>query len=292
MSVHAWFVSRGTLQHEVDAFESASGTATVIDWATAVLPVDAMAIPGGLPDITRWMLQPAFFSFQMTFMEELERLGSKVVNRPASVLSCDKATIYLTWRRFLSDQVDFPPSVFTSDPLAFEEFCRAKDKVVLKPVDGQGSAGVKVIDITSAREAISTFNASVIEHGPLVVQQHVAGPGIEVRIGVAGNEIICCFVRTNDGGLHGVRHGGRMRPLEGSRVHVDGCVLDQIKEVALKVLELTGLDIAAVDFLMDSTGRPWLLEWNPFFAYIAAGSSLARDVAAKVARHVLALAKA
>lgn len=242
---------------------------------------ESLSIPSSIepvPVACRWWLPPATsldaFTFQVGFIEALERLGTRIVNPPRAVLGCDKLSVATTWHRALrpvARQVAFPPTIVTADPDAARAFVAEHERVVSKPLTGQGGHGVTFID-GQARDGDAMLETLIRARGVLLLQAAVPDVAFEVRTIVAGETVVNTHGRIRGGDFANLSRGGTVIPLEDPRIVLAGESRDDIEAMAVRIAGLAGLDLVAVDFMIDGSGTAWLVEWNPFFGYGGSGS--------------------
>nr|MDO8116294.1 hypothetical protein [Candidatus Sigynarchaeota archaeon] len=277
----AWFISRGVLDHECNATRELGIDTTSFTWDAIPFP------PAACPAIARWMLDPAIdFAFQVSYMEELERRGARVINHPSSILLCDKESVYFLWARHLKEMIACPRTLATSNPRRALEFIGELDSAVIKPVQGQGGTGV--VQACRDQPSLETkIRASLERHGALIIQERVPNHGWELRTIMIGNEIEAQFVRVGAGSTfkHGLGANGHVARVDEPGINVPASHLENARHVASMVKKITGLDLFALDTLVGTDGTHYLLEWNPFFGYGMVGG-LGFNLASRVASYI------
>nr|MDO8085149.1 hypothetical protein [Candidatus Sigynarchaeum springense] len=268
-------LSRDTLREERDELAKRGVAAVYRTWAEVTAP------PVDPPLVARWMLDVQEMTFQLSFIEELERCGTRVINTPRAVQTCDKASIYFLWNWYLKDRIDIPPTIMTADARVARDFVTTHKQAVLKPIDGQGGKEITILDAKDAR-ALSKLK----DRPGTMFLQAVIPSTHEIRTIVAGEEIIAQYARYNQGGLHSLGAGGIVLPVDDSRVGLPKMLASELGEIALTTRKFTGLDMLALDALIDANQQPWLLEWNPFFAY-GRTKGLGLNIASKIAGFIL-----
>ncbi len=270
-------LSRDTLRDERDELERRGASVSYKTWDEVTAPlVD-------FPTVVRWMMVVQDMPFQLSFMEELEREGIRIINGPRAVQACDKASIYFLWNRYLKESIDMPPTIMTGSVARAKEFIAANGQVVLKPIDGQGGAGVSFLDAKDNR-AISRLS----DHQGILFLQKMIPSTHEIRTVVVGEEVVAQYARYNLGGLHSLASGGIVLLVDDSRVGLPSDIARFLGELALATRKTTGLDMLALDTLIDAKQQPWLLEWNPFFTY-GKTKELGFTIASRIADFILAI---
>ncbi|MEX2684980.1 MAG: RimK family alpha-L-glutamate ligase [Candidatus Sigynarchaeota archaeon] len=249
-------LSRDTLREERDELLKRGVAVAYRTWAEVTAP------PVDPPAVARWMLFVQDMTFQLSYMEELERSGTRVINTSRSVQMCDKASIYFLWNRHLKERIDMPPTIMTADVKRAREFVTTHGQAVLKPIDGQGGEGTYILDARDVH-GFSKLN----DHPGTMFLQAMIPSTHEIRTVVAGEEVIAQYARYNPGGLHSLGAGATLLPVDDGRIDLPPDIARDLGELALATRKLTGLDLLALDTLIDARQQPWLLEWNPFFAY-------------------------
>ncbi len=272
-------LSRDTLRGERDELARRGVPASYMTWEDVTAPLT------DFPAVVRWMMVPRDMTFQLSFMEELERAGTRVINTPRAVQTCDKASIYFLWNRYLKDRIDMPPTIMTGSAARARAFVAAHGRAVLKPVDGQGGAGVTILDAKDAR-ALSKLGD---RQGTLFLQVMIPSTH-EIRTVVVGNEIVAQYARYNLGGLHSLGAGAILLPVDDSRVGLPANIARDLGELSLDARKTTGLDMLALDALIDAKQQPWLVDINPFFAYRQT-KELGFTIASRIADFIMAISQ-
>jgi glutathione synthase len=272
-------LSRDTLGEERDELVRRDVPVSYKTWDDVTAPLD------DFPPVARWMMTVQDMTFQLSFMEELERGGTRVINRPSAVQTCDKASIYFLWSHHLKGSIDMPETIMTGSPARARDFIAAHGQVVLKPVDGQGGVGITLLDAKDAR-ALSKL---ADHHGAFFLQAMIPSTH-EIRTIVVGEAVVAQYARYNLGGLHSLGAGAIVLPVSDKRVGLPTKIAQYLGEVALETKKLTGLDMLALDTLIDAKQQPWLLEWNPFFAY-GQTKALGLNIASRIADFIMAISQ-
>jgi glutathione synthase/RimK-type ligase-like ATP-grasp enzyme len=270
-------LSRDTLRDERDELERRGALVSYKTWEEVTAPL------ANFPTVVRWMMVVQDMPFQLSFMEELERGGTRVVNTPRAVQTCDKASMFFLWSRHLKDSIDMPPTIMTGSVARAREFIAAHGRAVLKPVDGQGGSEIAILDAKDTR-ALSKLN----DHPGTLFLQAMIPSTHEIRTVVAGDEIIAQYARYNLRGLHSLGTGAILLPVDDSRVELPSDIARDLGELALTTRKMTGLDMLALDTLIDAKQQPWLLEWNPFFAY-GMTKELGFTIASRIADFIMSI---
>lgn len=272
-------LSRDTLGEERDELVRRGAPFSYKTWDQVTAPLDRY------PVVVRWMMAIQDMTFQLSFMEELERCATRVINPPRAVQTCDKASIFFLWNRHLKDRIPMPPTIMTSSGTHAREFIVQHGKAVVKPVDGQAGNGIAILDSKDSRGLSKLSDRP----GTLFMQKFIPSTH-EIRTIVVGEEVIAQYARYNLGGLHSLGAGAILLPVSDSRVGLPASTAADLREIAIAAKGMTGLDLLALDALIDAKQQPWLIDINPFFAY-GQTKELGFAIASRIADFVMALSQ-
>jgi len=283
-SPRIWLLSRNTLGEERKELERRGIDIEYREWNDISVPV------GDIPDVLRWMMIPDDMVFQLSFIEELERAGTRVINYSKAVQTCDKASIYFLWQRFLREKIAMPATIMTSNIDKALQFLADRGQAISKPIAGQSGKGIVKLEITSEESRSVLENLLAINH-VLFLQEFIESTH-EIRTIIAGSDVIAQYGRYNENSLHGVTSGGIILPLDDERVNLDQDEASALQEIALTVGNITELDLLAVDVIIVNH-QPYLLEWNPFFAYGKTRKTreIGIDIASRIAEFIIAISR-
>ncbi|MFX0099338.1 MAG: RimK family alpha-L-glutamate ligase [Candidatus Hodarchaeota archaeon] len=272
-----WILSRIGLQYERDELKKRGISFNEMFWKEMSAPIQHY------PDVARWMLDPGHFIFQLSFMEDLERQGCRVINSPSAVLKCDKASMFLLWQRYLKDDIKMPASIITANREAMELFIEVHESVVVKPLDGQGGEGIMFVKSIDDHPMMHKW----LDTGKFIMlQEFIPNKNFEIRNILVGDDEIIQYARYNEDDAHNYAQGGIALNLGYPHIDVDGPTLAGMRETTRRVASITGLDMVAVDIMPDTKGNSWLIEWNPFFTY-SATIPLGLNIASKIVDFLL-----
>ena len=172
-------------------------------------------------------------------------LGARVLNPYESCLAAqDKLT---ACRRLRAVGVPVPRTWATAD-LALVSELLERGPLVVKPVRGHRGAGVVVLQHP---DDLATLVAPTSEV-PFVVQEHVPGPGEDLKVYVVGDHV------------HAVR-----KPFSPDSFTVPGRpvpVTDEVGDIALRCGDALGLGLYGLD-LIESPDGPVVVDVNYFPGY-------------------------
>ncbi|MDQ0791655.1 RimK family alpha-L-glutamate ligase [Streptomyces sp. B1I3] len=186
--------------------------------------------------------------------ELLEAAGHEVVNSGAATALCgDK------WRTSVAlarAGLPTPRTVLALTPqAALDAWEELGGPAVIKPLVGSWGRLVTRVPDRATAEAVLEYVAALPSPQSHVVylQELVEKPGRDIRVGVAGGEVIGAVYRRSDGWRTNVARGAHVELCEDN---------EEFGPMALAAAEAVGARIAGVDLIEDADGRPQVLEVN------------------------------
>lgn len=214
-------------------------------------------------------------AWEMSALLACERRGLAFVDPPSRLLGVhDKALLLAS---LAAAGVPVPPTLCVTRGAPPDLSSLPGSRFVVKPVTGAAGRGVTPgLDRDAATRAAAAF-ADL--SGPVLVQPRL-GDGRDLRLWMLDGQPLAAMAR------HPRAGDGRGNLNYGATAEVHEPADDELA-AARAAVAVTGLVIAAVDLLRDDEGRAWVLEVNtcPGFHGIEALSG--RDLAGRVADHVL-----
>lgn len=208
---------------------------------------------------------------------QLEKLGIRVFNPPASIEICDdKSLTHIA----LGGKLPMPPTVTV--PITYKyvgygdmEFLRrAADHLGLPLVikECRGSFGKQVYLANTVKEAAEIIAAH--EATPMLLQKAITESfGRDIRLYVAGEKVIAGMMRSNARDFRAnIANGGQSEAYTPSADEA---------ELAVSAVKLLGLDFAGVDILQ-SSGGPLICEVNSNAHFHGMESCTGVDVAGAI----------
>jgi glutathione synthase/RimK-type ligase-like ATP-grasp enzyme len=153
----------------------------------------------------------------------------------------------ITARVLRAAGVPVPATWVIGDPAELEPIV-ANHPLIVKPYQGHRGAGVHVVRDAAELAAAAAANGG----GPIVVQEHIAGPGEDLKVYVAGDEVFA------------VR-----KPFSSTSFSVPGRPVDvtsDVRNVALRCGEALGLGLYGLDVIESGDG-PVVVDVNYFPGY-------------------------
>lgn len=190
----------------------------------------------------------------------LELMGYRVFNGSEAIRSCDDKS--LTHLRLAGAGIPMPKTIvapMTFDNIGYTNLDFLKDAagrlgfpMVVK--ECFGSFGQQVYLVRNFDELNSTVKR--IGTKPMLFQKYIkTSHGRDIRLQVAGNEVIAAMYRYSDNGdfRANITLGGKMKQYRPTQKQID---------LALKSCEILGLDFGGVDILFGEDEEPLVCEIN------------------------------
>jgi RimK family alpha-L-glutamate ligase len=258
-----------------------------LNWTEIDLPLNE------IPELclirySKGMMDKQGIIFVLSAMEELQRSGSLVLPSIEGIYREDKMSIYLLWKRYLSDKIMMPNTLITKDIESAINFLGKKRVVVFKPLIGGLGKGVLKID--KEEQLIDIYK----KYQVLFLQEYIQSPGYDIRTIVIGDKIVLKYARYNKNNFkHNIHSGGEGKTIEEIK-KFDQNIKSYVKKIetmALDIQKVAKLDMMGIDFLPSEEGSLYLLEWNSTFGFAGAESTTNMDIAKILTEYILSKLK-
>jgi [lysine-biosynthesis-protein LysW]--L-2-aminoadipate ligase len=259
------------------AFERRGVNVELVDVRRLVFDTDS--------DVTRWdtvLERCVQQSHALAALRLLEDRGVVTVNPHAVVANC--ADKVVTTSLLAAAGVPVPRTLVAfSIEGALEAIEAVGYPAVLKPPVGSWGRLLARVNDRDAAEALLEHKATLgsVAHQVFYVQQHVAKPGRDIRVFVAGDEVICAIQRLSD---HWVTNTAR------GAVTTNRPVTAEIADVSLRAAAAVGGGLLAVDLLEDGE-RLLVSEVNHTMEFRNSEDVTGVDIAGRIVDHTLAAAR-
>lgn len=213
-------------------------------------------------------------------LREMELKGIVVVNPSEAFLKArDK---YMSLLLLSKHGVPVPDTIVTEDEQVVVEAVKEWGTVVIKPIIGSlGFGSVKVNDPDIAFRVARTLLS--LGH-PIYVQRHIEKPGRDIRVFTIGKSVLAAAYRIAAPGQWktNVAQGANTEPAKITR---------ELENLALKVVEILGLEYAGIDIAEAPNGEYYVLEANvaPLWEGLARATGV--RPAKAIAEHVVSLVR-
>jgi glutathione synthase/RimK-type ligase-like ATP-grasp enzyme len=191
----------------------------------------------------RWLMPNQLFVVDTLLGERyIHEARSTINSQLGSSLSCNK-----TATRHILEQHGLPsiPFLQTTDPAAASRFLAEHTKIIVKPIRGSNSRDVRVVESAGQLEGVDLSK--------YILEKYIAGK--EMRYLILDGQVI---------GVHHSGYGESVsedRSLE--RVSYAEAEWDpELVALSLQVGEVFGLRFAAIDYIIEDSGRAVILEAN------------------------------
>jgi [lysine-biosynthesis-protein LysW]---L-2-aminoadipate ligase len=156
--------------------------------------------------------------------------------------------------------------------------------VVLKPLFGSWGRLLARVNDRDAAEALLEHKSTLggYQHGVVYIQEYVDKPGRDIRVMVAGDEVVYAIYRRSEHWITNTALGGTPLPCP---------ITDEIAALSVGAAKAVGGGIVAVDLLEDAEGRLLVNEVNHTPEFHGAREATEVDIAAKIVDYVLRVAE-
>jgi [lysine-biosynthesis-protein LysW]--L-2-aminoadipate ligase len=235
-------------------------------------------------DVTRWdvvLERCVSQSHALAALRLLEDRGVVTVNPYAVVANC--ADKVVTTSLLAAAGVPVPRTLVAfSVEGALEAIESLGYPVVIKPPVGSWGRLLARVNDRDAAEALLEHKATLgsVAHSVFYIQEHVDKPGRDIRVFVAGDEVIGAIDRLSDHWVTNTARGAvtRNRP-----------VSDEMAEVTRRAAVAVGGGLLAVDLLEDGD-RLLVSEVNHTMEFRNSEDVTGVDIAGRIVDHTLAAA--
>lgn len=156
--------------------------------------------------------------------------------------------------------------------------------VVLKPLFGSWGRLLARVNDRDAAEALLEHKTTLggYLHGVAYIQEYVEKPDRDIRVMVAGDEVIYAVYRQSEHWITNTALGGEPLPCP---------ITDEITHLSVSAAKAVGGGIVAVDLLEDGEGKLLVNEVNHTPEFHGAREATDVDIAAKIVEYVLQVAE-
>jgi [lysine-biosynthesis-protein LysW]---L-2-aminoadipate ligase len=221
-------------------------------------------------------------SHALAALRLLEDRGVVTVNAHQVVVNCSDKVV--TTSLLSAAGVPVPRTVVAfSVAGALEAIEAVGYPAVIKPPVGSWGRLVARVNDRDAAEALLEHKATLgsVAHHVFYVQEHIAKPGRDIRVFVAGDEVLCAIERVSD---HWVTNTARGASTRNRPVSAD------IAELSLRAAATVGGGVLAVDLLEDRE-RLLVSEVNHTMEFRNSVDVTGIDIAGRIVDHFLGAAR-
>ncbi len=156
--------------------------------------------------------------------------------------------------------------------------------VVLKPLFGSWGRLLARVNDRDAAEALLEHKTTLggYLHGVAYIQEYIDKPGRDIRVMVAGDELVYAIYRHSDHWITNTALGGAPQPCP---------ITDEIEYLSLAATKAVGGGVVAVDLLETMEGQLLVNEVNHTPEFHGARHATDVDIAAKIVAYVLKVAE-
>ncbi len=238
-----------------------------------------MNIDGGILRNLGFILTTEQLMKRVDVLEEMEKSGINIINKPSSMLLArDKFKSLIKLRKH---GIPVPETAIVEDPFEAMRLTQEWGEVVIKPVVGSlGLGSVKASD----PDIVFRIAKSILSvNQPVYIQKYVKKPDRDIRSFVVGDKVIGTVYRISQGSWKtNVAQGAITQVLAPS---------EEIIEMSIKATQILGLDYSGIDIVEDMDGGYKILEVNgaPLWKGFMTATSI--NPAKYIVEHIIEKAK-
>ena len=187
-------------------------------------------------------------------------MGYLVVNSSRAIETCDdKSKTHLVLQ---TNGIPMPKTIFA--PMTYEnigytnyDFLNLVEQEIDYPIiikECFGSFGMQVYKAENREQLVELV--AKVGSKPMLFQEYIdVSEGNDIRIYVVGNQVVAAMKRRAVSGdfRTNISNGATMEVYEPS---------EELKQLAIRVAKIVGLDFAGIDFLIGFDGKPLVCEVN------------------------------
>ena len=264
------FAAAGAGTLRIDPTRLVVGSAAAAPWRDLDALLVRVIPPGSLEQIV----------FRVDLLHLLQDGGLPVVNSPRAL----ERSIDKHWTTRLLEAAGLPtPRTVVAEraEAALAAFRTLGGDVVVKPLLGSGGRGI--FRVSDEDHAWRAFRALEQQRFVLYLQEFIPHGRHDLRLFVAGGEVIAAARREGDGWKTNLAAGAKATPHRAT---------PEQERLAVAAAAVVGTDYAGVDLLESEDGRLLVTEVNGIPAWEGIARATGIDVAAVIASRVMARARA
>ena len=223
-----------------------------------------------------------FFDKDIIQGMRLELLGVRLFNNIGSIELCDdkRKCNELIKRDFRVPETIYYPLVFKENDTFFSNFANKVSEKLSLPLIAKtafGSGGEQVFLLKSIEEVIN-FQKKYYKVPHLYSKFIEESKGKDIRVYVVGEKVVASMLRENENDFRSnIIMGGHGSPFK---------ISEEIKETAINLCKLLGLDFAGIDFLFSNDGNHYVCEVNSNAIFTAISKICNINIAKEIAQWV------
>jgi RimK family alpha-L-glutamate ligase len=212
--------------------------------------------------------------FRMDVLHRLEQLGVPVINAASAIeRTVDK---YYTSFMLADAGILTPRTLVTEDFETALATCREMGDVVLKPLFG--SEGKGMVRISDPETAYRVLRAWELNRYIYYIQEYVPHGQEDIRAFVVGNKVVAAMLRRGIAWKTNVSQGATAIGISLS---------PELQALAVRAVQVIGLDYAGVDLMPAENGKTYVLEINSIPGWRALQKNCSENIASCIVDHVL-----
>jgi len=219
------------------------------------------------------------FTFRLSILEHLELSGVPLINSTYPTRRAKEKYISLVYLE--RHGIKIPHTIVSEDlRLALQNYPSLNDIVVKPLVGARGLGSIRISDFDIAYRTYKTLSRL----GQVIYsQKYIEKLNRDIRIFVIGDEIVGSIYRKAPPGMWktNVAQGATVEAFNPN---------EELRELALKSVEILELEYAGVDVVEGSDGY-YILEVNPIPSWEGLQTTISFNIAEKIISHVVQIVK-
>jgi len=212
--------------------------------------------------------------FRMDVLHRLENLGVPVINTASAIeRTVDK---YYTSFMLADAGILTPRTLVTEDFETALATCREMGDVVLKPLFG--SEGKGMVRISDPETAYRVLRAWELNRYIYYIQEYLPHYQEDIRAFVVGNKVVAAMLRRGIAWKTNVSQGATATSV---------ALSPEMQALAVRAVQVIGLDYAGVDLMPAEDGKTYVLEINSIPGWHALQKNSTENIASCIVEHVL-----
>lgn len=217
------------------------------------------------PDFVLCGLTEAYSDYEMqAVLRMFESVGVLCVNSyEAMRKTCDKLLTFEIVHKEVPE-IEFPKTMLVTSHSTASEIGKVIGfPLVLKVMHGNGGRGVSLVQTEKELKNLLSMIFAADYNDQIIAQEAIlSSKGRDLRLMICNGELLCSFVRCNDGSFtSNVHQGGHIEKFEAPA---------ELIEQSIKLANVLDLKMGSIDYLFGENGKYYLCEANavPGFAVL------------------------
>jgi len=206
--------------------------------------------------------------YSLNVLSALSKRGLPVINTPSAyTVAASKLGQYLALSEF---GLPVPDTMSSLDAARMLSSVKNGTCLVEKPICGSRGLGVKRIHVGDERYDPPGHVS--------LYQQDLSGMSFDIRVFTVGYEAVAAMKRVSSSLATNVSRGGRPEPID---------LGEELVDLAERASRATGAEVAGTDIVIDSGGKPYILEVNAQPDFIGLETVADADIPSEISEYAV-----